>query len=110
MTGSSLRSSFMITSTPSSSSGRVSVGIEAEHDGVRGQRAWPEAEHEPAAGEVVEQHGALGDHVGVVVRHAGDAGAELDVARALGRGGDEDLRAGDDLVPAEWCSPIHASS
>ena len=50
------------------------------------------------AGEVVEQHGALGDHVGVVVRDAGDAGAELDVSGALRGGGDEDLWAGDDLA------------
>jgi hypothetical protein len=48
---------------------------------------------------VVEQHCPLGDHVRVVVGDADHAGAELDVLRALGRGGDEDLRRGDDLGP-----------
>ena len=63
-----------------------------------GSDPGPETEHEPATSEMVEQHGTLGDHVRVVVRHADDAGAQLDVASALRRGGDEDLRAGDDLA------------
>ena len=46
---------------------------------------------------MIEQHGSLGDHVRVVVGHAGDAGAELDASGALGGGGDEDLGTGNDL-------------
>ncbi len=66
--------------------------VEAEHDRVRRQRAGPDAQHEPAPRHVVELHRSLRDHVRVVVRHADHARAELDVAGALGRGGDEDLR------------------
>ena len=62
-----------------------------------GSEPGPDAEHEAALGEVVEQHRPLGDHVRVVVRDADHAGAELDVLGALGRGGDEDLGRGDDL-------------
>ena len=40
----------------------------------------------------------LGHPQRVVVGQRGHAGAELDVARALGGGGDEDLRRGDDLA------------
>jgi hypothetical protein len=47
---------------------------------------------------VVEQHHALGHPEGVVVGERGDAGAETDVARALRRSRDEDLRRGDDLA------------
>ena len=67
--------------------------VDAHHEGVRRQRAGADAEHHPAAGEVVEQHHAVGQHQGVVVGQRAHAGAELDVLRALGRGGDEHLRA-----------------
>jgi hypothetical protein len=64
-----------------------------------GSEPGPEAEHESTAGQVIQENRSLGDHVRVVVRHAGHAGPELDVPRALGGGGDEYLRAGDDLRP-----------
>ena len=77
---------------------RAGLGrVEPEHDGVGRQGAGTDAEHEPAPRHVVELHGPLGDHVRVVVGDADDARAELDVLGPLGRGGDEDLRAGDDL-------------
>jgi hypothetical protein len=47
---------------------------------------------------VVEHRDAIGDQPGVVVGERHDAGAELDVLGALGRGGDEDLGAADQLV------------
>jgi hypothetical protein len=72
-------------------------GVEPDHRGVGGQRARPQAEHHAAAREVVEQHDALGGPQRVVVAHRDDAGAQLDVLRALGRGRDEDLRRRDDL-------------
>jgi hypothetical protein len=59
---------------------------------------------------VVEQHHALGHPERVVVGDRGDAGAQLDVTGALGGRGDEDLRRAMISVPAEWCSPIQASS
>src|SRR5262245_60010997 len=47
---------------------------------------------------MVEQHCSLGYPQGVVIADADHAGAELDVASALSRGGDEDLGRGDDLA------------
>ena len=44
---------------------------------------------------MVELDHAVGDHEGVVVGEADDAGAELDVAGALGGGGDEEFGRGD---------------
>jgi hypothetical protein len=73
--------------------------VEAEHDRVGGQRAGAATEHETAARHVVELHRTLGDHVRVVVGDGDHPGAELDVAGALGSGGDEDLGRGDDLAP-----------
>ena len=87
----------MMTSRPSSSSCAGLGRVEPDHDRVGRQRPGPEAEHEPAPGEVVEQDGPLGDPQRVVVADADHAGAELDVAGPLGGGGDEDLRRGDDL-------------
>ena len=72
--------------------------VEAEHGRVGGQRPGPDAEHRAPARQVVEQDHPLGDPQRVVVGQRGHAGAELDVARALGGGGDEDLRGGDDLA------------
>ena len=71
--------------------------VEPDHGRVGRQRARSEAEHEPAAGQMVEQDGPLGHPQRVVVADADHAGAELDVARSLGRGRDEDLGRGDDL-------------
>ena len=96
-TGSSVVSRRMMTSSPSSSSGRVSVGSSPSMMASVGSEPGPTPEHEPAPRHVVELHRPLGDHVRVVVGDADDARAELDVLGPLGRGGDEDLRAGDDL-------------
>ena len=63
-----------------------------------GKRPGSEAEHEAAPGQVVEQHGPLGDPERVVIADADHAGAELDVAGPLGGRGDEDLGRGDDLA------------
>ena len=62
------------------------VGGDAEHVRVGRELAGPAAEHRAAAGEVVEQHEAVGEHQRVVVRQRVHAGAEPDVLRALGRG------------------------
>ena len=71
--------------------------VDVHHLEVADEAARPDSPHEPAARVVVD----LGDPVGqverVVVRHAGDAGPELDLLRPLQRGGDEDLRRGDVL-------------
>ena len=75
-------------------------GVDAHDVGVGGQRAGAGAEDEPAAGEVVEQHDAVGQQPRVVVRQRHHAGAELDVLGPLGGGGDEDLGAADELVAA----------
>ena len=74
-------------------------GVDAHHEGVGGQGARADAEHDAAACQVVEQHHAVGQHERVVVGQRRDAGAEADVLGALRRGGDEDLGRGDDLVP-----------
>ena len=71
---------------------------EADHGRVGRQRPGADAEHRAPARQVVEQDHALGHPQRVVVGQRGDAGAELDVARALGGGGDEDLGRGDDLA------------
>ena len=74
--------------------------LDAHHVGVARQRPGPGAEDQPAAGQVVEQVEPVGHQPGVVVGQRHDAGAELDVLRPLGRGGDEDLGAPDELVAA----------
>ena len=72
--------------------------VDAHHEGVRGQRAGPDPDHQAAPGQVVEQHHAVGQDEGVVVGQRRHAGAQADGSGALGGGGDEDLRGGDDLV------------
>ena len=74
--------------------------LDADHRRVRGQRAGSEAEHEAAAGEMVEQDRPVRHPQRVVVRQRQDAGAELDVPGLGGDVGDEDLRRGDDLGAA----------
>jgi hypothetical protein len=71
--------------------------IDAQHHRVRRQQARPDPEHHPPAGHVVELDDPVRGHEGVVVGQRNDAGAELDPLGALGGGGDEQLRAGDDL-------------
>ncbi len=55
--------------------------VDAHHEGVGGQCAGSGADHDPAAGEVVEQDHAVRQQEGVVIREGGDAGAEADVVR-----------------------------
>ena len=98
LTGSSLVSRSRIASSDSSIISRwrlVSMPIMNASDG---SAPGTDAEHDPAAREVVEQHHAVGEDQRVVVRQRTHAGAELDVAGALGRDGHEHLGAGDDLV------------
>ena len=71
--------------------------IEADHGRVGRERTGSQPEHEPASGQVVEQHRSLRHPQGVVIAHAHHTGTKLDVASALGGGGDEDLWRGDDL-------------
>ena len=63
-----------------------------------GRAPGPDADHDAAPGQVVEQHHAVGQHERVVVGQRRHAGAQPDVLGALRRGGDEDLGRGDDLV------------
>ena len=77
--------------------GPLVLGPDAQHEGVGGQRAGADAEDDPAAGEVVQLHEAVGDHVGMVIGKTDHAGAELDAAGALGRGGHEHFGRGDGL-------------
>ena len=72
--------------------------VDAHHEGVGGKRAGPDADHDAAAGQVVEEDHAVGQHERVVVGQRGHARAEADVPGAPRRGGDEDLGRGDDLV------------
>ncbi len=72
--------------------------VDAHHERVRGQRARSHAEHDAAAGEVVEQDDAVGQDEGLVVGQGRDARAQTDVRGALRRGGDEHLGRRDDLV------------
>ena len=72
--------------------------VDTHHEGVRGQGAGADPDHDPPARQVVQQHHAVGQHEGVVVGQRRHAGAQLDVLGALGRGGDEHLGRGDDLV------------
>ena len=76
------------------------AGIDADLQRVVDQRAGTHAEHRAAPRHVVELDHAVGDHERVVVGQRHDPGAEADVAGALRRGGDEHLRAGDQLEPA----------
>jgi hypothetical protein len=75
----------------------LSHGVDAEHVGVGGECARANAEHRAAAGHVVQLEHAVGEDERVVVGQAADAGAEADGLRALGGGGDHQLRRGDDL-------------
>ncbi len=76
------------------------AGIDADLQRVMDERAGADPEHRPAAGHVVELDHAVGQHERVVVGQRDDAGAEADVAGALGRGGDEHLGAGDQFEAA----------
>ena len=73
--------------------------VDAQHIGVRHQRARPAAEHRPAPCHVVELHEALRHQERVVVGQGGDPRAKPDGAGALGSGGDDELGRGDDLPP-----------
>ena len=95
--------------------------LDAQHVGVRRQRARPAAQHGAAARHVVELHPALRHQERMVIRQAGHAGAQPDVLGALGRGGDDHFRRGDHfpaggmvladpgLVVAELVEPLDQS-
>ncbi len=69
----------------------------ADHRRIARQRAGADAEHRAAARHMVELRHRFGEHEGVVVGQRFHAGAEADVFRALGRGGDHQLGRGDHL-------------
>src|ERR1700733_1380353 len=71
--------------------------IDAEHDGVRRQRAGPDPEHRASVTQMVEHHDSLCDVERMMVRNRDDAGAELDSLGALGRGDQEHFRRRDRL-------------
>ena len=77
------------------------AGFDAQHVGVRRQRARAAAQHGAAARHVVELHEALRHHERMVIRQAGHAGAEPDVLGALGGGGDEQFGQAISSQPAE---------
>jgi hypothetical protein len=78
--------------------------------GVAHQRAGPAAQHDPPARHVVELHEALRHEEGMVIGQARHAAAQADVAGASGAA--PIITSGEAMVsqPAEWCSPIQASS
>jgi hypothetical protein len=71
--------------------------LDAHHERVGRQCAGTAAEHGAAARHVVELHEAVRHHQRMVIRQAGDAGAEANVPRALDCRADEHLGGGDDL-------------
>ena len=72
-------------------------GIDAHHVCVRRQRAGAATQHGAAARHVVELHEAVRHHQRMMVRQAGHARAEANVARTLDQGADEHFRRGDGL-------------
>jgi hypothetical protein len=74
--------------------------LQADLVGIVDQRARADTEHGAAARHVVELHHARGQREGMMVGQRHDPGAQPNVARALGGGGQEHLRAGDDLEAA----------
>ena len=73
-------------------------GVDAQHISVRRQSAAARAEHRATAGHVVQLHHALRHDERVVVGQGRHAGAQANVAGALGDRGDEQLRAGDQFI------------
>ena len=73
--------------------------IDAQHQGVGGQGPGADAQDDPAAGQMIQQHHPIGDHQGMMIGQADDAGAEAEIAGALGGGGDKDFRGGDGFPP-----------
>src|SRR5580693_1732520 len=74
--------------------------IDAHHVGVRRQGAGAGTEHHPPAGQMVQQHPAVGNHQRMVVGQRHNTGTQPNVLGSFGRGGDEHLRTGDQLVAA----------
>ena len=72
-------------------------GVDAEHEGVGGERAGARAEDHPTAGHVIQLHDALGDIEGVVIGQRDHPGAQPDAVGALAGRGQEHLRRGDHL-------------
>ena len=65
--------------------------LQADHDAVGRQRARAETEHGTPLSQMVEQHDAFSYPQRIVIGHADDAGAELDVTGSLGGCGDHDF-------------------
>ena len=72
-------------------------GINAHHVGIGRQSTWPNAEHDPTPGEVIEEHHTVSQNQRLMIRQGAHAGSQTNVARTLGGCGDEDLGRGDDL-------------
>ncbi len=71
--------------------------IDAHHVGVRRQGAGAGTEHHPPAGQMVQQHPAVGNHQRMVVGQRHNTGTQPDVLGSFGGGGDEHLGTGDQL-------------
>ena len=69
--------------------------VDAEHIGIGRQSAGADAKHHAPSGQMVQQHHPVRYHVGMMVGEADHAGAEAEVAGALGGGGHENFRRGD---------------
>ena len=74
--------------------------VDPHAEGVARERPRPDAEHGAPLRHVVKLHHPVGEREGVVVGQRDDAGAEPDMPGALGGGGDEQFRTGDDLEAA----------
>ena len=72
--------------------------VDPHHEGVGGEGAGADPEHDPAPGDVVEEDHPVGQDQGLVVGEGGDPGAEPDVLGPLREDGDGHLGGGDDLV------------
>jgi len=67
---------------------------------VRGQSPGAHAQHDASPGQVVQEHHAIRDHVGVVIGQADDASAQANMAGATCGGGNKHFRRGDSLPAA----------
>ena len=77
----------------------LAEGVDAHHEGVGGQRARPDAQHEPSPGLPVQLGGPAGHHQRVVIGQGDHPGAQPDVTGAFRRRGDKYFRRGDGLIP-----------
>src|SRR5262249_46032354 len=71
--------------------------INTHHVGVRGQSTWPDAEHYPPPGEMIEEHHTVSQHQGMMVRQGTHAGSQTNMACPVGGGSNENPGRSDDL-------------